>query len=229
MSKNKIRNIEEVTAKIELNDNLHYLIKFEGEKNHRLIEENKLTKLEKKICENILLNRKRKNSDDIGMKNSKSPKKYQKRNNKREDNESYNNSSSSSFSNIKVKQKKIKTQNKENNNIYSNKNLSSGNDSDSISENKSKSENIIESESQSKKEKTKKYERQGVLLEDTPKEILNVGYKNKNDKTLYSLVRWKQSKNIQILDSIVENKKIRQIYPQLLIDFYESKIIFLED
>ena len=246
MSKLNDNNIEEI-EKTSFNDITYYIITFRGEKIGRLLEESKLTKSEKQIYENILLNRKRKKSDNINSEKSKSTKKnkkrniksnesksskkYTKRNNKKDDNESNNNSSLTNFSNINTKQKIMKKQNKENNNIYSNKNISNGNDSNSINENyiniekKSESEN----ESESEKMKTKIYERQGVLLEDTPKEILNVGYKNRNDKTLYSLVRWKQSKNIKILDSIVENKKIRQIYPQLLIDFYESKIIFLED
>ena len=250
MSKNKENNIEEVLSKIVLNDDLHYLIKFKGEKKHKLVEKNRLTKSEIKLCENILLNKKRKISDDIfseksksikkikkgnikrkdDLEKSKSPKKYKKRDNKKGDNESNNNSSLSSFSILKRNQK-IKKQNKENNNKYSNKNISSDSDNSNISENKSKSENISESENESESEikKTQKYEREGVLLEDKPQKILNVGHKNRNDKTLYSLVRWKQSKNIKILDSIVENKKIRQIYPQLLIDFYESKIIFLEE
>ena len=84
------------------------------------------------------------------------------------------------------------------------------------------------SENKNETIKTKFFEREGVLLEDTPVKIINVGYKNRNDKTLYSLVKWKQKENIKILDSIIENKKIRQIYPELLIDYYESKIVFLE-
>ena len=84
------------------------------------------------------------------------------------------------------------------------------------------------SENKSEIKKNKKFERPGVLLEDEPLRILNVGYKDINDKTLYSLVEWKQQPNIRILDSIIENKKIKQTCPELLIDYYESKIVFLE-
>ena len=252
MSKNKENNIEEVLSKIVLNDDLHYLIKFKGEKKHKLVEKNRLTKSEIKLCENILLNKKRKISDDIfseksksikkikkgnikrkdDLEKSKSSKKQKKTNNKKDDDESYNNLTISSFSNIKTKSKKYKKEyNKENNNRYNNKNSSSEDDSDNISENKRKNEKISDSENKNESEmkQTKLFERQGILLEDTPKEILNVGYKNRNDKTLYSLVKWEQYKNIKILDSIVENKKIRQAFPQLLIDFYESRIMFLDE
>ena len=75
-----------------------------------------------------------------------------------------------------------------------------------------------------------KFEREGILLDDIPLKILNVGTKNKNDKNLFCLVRWKQSnKDIRILDSIIDINKIKKACPGLLIDFYESKIIFSQD
>ena len=254
MSKIKDDNIEEI-EETAFNGITYYIITFRGEKIGRLFEESKLTISEKQICEN-LLKRKRKNSDIIYLEKSKSTKKskktnikrkddleksraskkYKKRNNKKEDNESYNNLSISSFSNIKTKSKKNKKEyNKENNNKYNNKNIYSEGDSDSdnLSYNKIKNEKKSESENNNENERemkqTKLFEREGILLEDTPEEILNVGKKNRNDNNLYSLVKWKQYKNIKILDSIVENKKIRQAFPQLLIDYYESKIIFLEE
>ena len=71
-----------------------------------------------------------------------------------------------------------------------------------------------------------KFERDGTLL-DSPLKILNVGTKNMDDKNLFCLVRWKQTnKDIRILDSIIDIEKIKKAYPDLLIDFYESKIIF---
>ena len=72
------------------------------------------------------------------------------------------------------------------------------------------------------------YEREGVLLTDKPLKILNVGYKNRTDKTLYCLVEWEQQQNINILESIVECDKIKKQYPLLLLEFYESKLIFLD-
>ena len=71
-----------------------------------------------------------------------------------------------------------------------------------------------------------KYERDGTFLSDSPSKILNVGTKNRNDKNLYGLVRWKQNKDIKILDSVIDIKIIKKACPDLLIDFYESKIIF---
>ena len=76
--------------------------------------------------------------------------------------------------------------------------------------------------------KTKCYERKGDLLVDSPLKILNVG-KFKNDNSLHCLVKWKQSNGIRILDSLVEAKKMKTTNPKLLIDYYESKIIFLDD
>ena len=59
---------------------------------------------------------------------------------------------------------------------------------------------------------------------------MNVGKKNKNDKKLYYLVKWKQTNDkIRILDSIIETNKINKKNPELLIDYYESKIIFLDE
>jgi len=72
-----------------------------------------------------------------------------------------------------------------------------------------------------------KFERDGTLLDDVPVKILNVGTKNRNDTNLFCLVRWKQTnKDIRISDSIIDIKKIKKACPELLIDFYESKIIF---
>ena len=77
--------------------------------------------------------------------------------------------------------------------------------------------------------KTKYFERKGVLFDDSPLKILNVG-KIKNDNSLYCLVKWKQNKNgIRILDSLVDTKKMRKANSKLLIDYYESKITFLDD
>jgi len=72
-----------------------------------------------------------------------------------------------------------------------------------------------------------KFERDGTLLDDVPVKILNVGTKNRNDTNLFCLVRWKQTnKDIRISDSIIDINKIKKACPELLIDFYESKIIF---
>ena len=238
MYKEKKREIEEVVGTLERNSTLFYIIKFSGMNLPMSVEENKLTEHEKKICEKSLLNQKRKSQENTHSENSKSANKNKKRSNKK-DNSSFN---SSSLFNKKTKKKKNKKeQNLEKENKYKykyNKHNNNNNDSeidnnsqrdnnDSIDNNER--DNNSESNSKSEEPKTNKYERTGVLLEDTPIKILNVGYKNRYDKNLYCLVKWKQSGKVRILDSIVENKKIKQICPQLLIEFYESRIIFLDN
>jgi len=76
--------------------------------------------------------------------------------------------------------------------------------------------------------RSKKLQREGYLSNDIPLKIINVGYKNRSERKLYCLVEWKQQENIRILDSIVECEKIKEKYPYLLLDFYESKLIFLD-
>ena len=60
-------------------------------------------------------------------------------------------------------------------------------------------------------------EREGQLLYDTPKKILNVGYKNRSDKKLYCLVEWEQVGKVIILDSIVECERLKEKYSNLFI------------
>ena len=76
--------------------------------------------------------------------------------------------------------------------------------------------------------RSNKLQREGYLSNDIPLKIINVGYKNRSERKLYCLVEWKQQENIRILDSVVECEKIREKYPYLLLDFYESKLIFLD-
>ena len=72
------------------------------------------------------------------------------------------------------------------------------------------------------------FEREGTLLSDIPIQILNIGYKNRNEKKLYCLIKWKQKNGIKILDSIVEYEKIREGNPSMLLDYYETRIFFLD-
>ena len=72
------------------------------------------------------------------------------------------------------------------------------------------------------------YEREGTLLSDTPIKILNIGYKNRNEKKLYCLIKWKQKNGIKILDSIVEYEKIKKGNPLMLLDYFETTIFFLD-
>ena len=237
MSKN-YKNIEDVEAKITINDKIHYLIKYKDSTMAQLIEENELSESTKEICKNYLLKRKRKKSEENGNINKDSSKSKSKNNKKKiinkkdnKDEDSSNNFSLFSMSDLKIK--KVKEKRKEKEKIK--QLIKKGNNKENHNENKinyfSDSNSDDKSESIGKKDliTKKEYEREGVLLTDSPEKIINVGHKNQNDKNLYSLVRWKQQKNIKILDSIVENKVIGKVYPQLLINFYESKLIFLDE
>jgi hypothetical protein len=141
-------------------------------------------------------------------------KKY--KNDEDKDEESENNQSLSLHKNENKFNKKYNehnNNNKENKKIYKRQNSFDCN----FSDNNDKNDFSMSS----------KFERSGTLLEDIPVKILNVGTKNMNDKHLFCLVRWEQkSKDLKILDSIIDINKIKRECPKLLIDFYESKIIF---
>ena len=232
MSKYKTNNIEEIITTIKINNKVNYLIKYEGGKIPILVEEDQLSKYEQQLYQ-ALLNKKRKNSDSFSENTSKKNEEEEEDDNDENDDDNHNLSITSSYHSIPKKEKKGKKKNeiknekkkkKENNKENKDRNKMS-----EILNGKNKIKYYSEkSENKNETIKTKFFEREGVLLEDTPVKIINVGYKNRNDKTLYSLVKWKQKENIKILDSIIENKKIRQICPELLIDYYESKIVFLE-
>ena len=233
MSKGKNNNIEEIITKITLNDKINYLIKYKDEKYHKLVEEDNLSTLEKKYCENYYLNKKRReNNLSEKTKSSKFTNKIKKdKDDDDDDDENNNNLSNSSYYSLSNKKE---TKKKKNNNKIK-KEENKENKDKNKNKNKDKDKEIFKernkiNKSENKYEiKTKIFEREGILLEDKPMEIINVGYKNRNDKNLYSLVKWKQNDSIRILDSIIENTKIRKVCPELLIDFYESKILFLDD
>ena len=74
------------------------------------------------------------------------------------------------------------------------------------------------------------YEEKGNLKKDVPEEIINVGKINKFDKELYCEIKWKKGKDgIRKKNTIVKTNEIKELYPKMLIEFYESKIIFLKD
>ena len=183
---------------------------------------NKSTKKEKNnkksksdLEEEEVNNKKKKNNS----KNKKAKKNYNKENKKNNLKKEYNDDSSDNNENDSDNHNNNENDNENNdNNSSENDNIK---DNDHVSD--------TNSDNRGEMKKTKLYERDGVLLEDTPIKILNVGYKNRNDKTLYCLVKWKQTDNIRILDSIIETNKIKKTYPELLIEFYENRIIFLEE
>ena len=201
------KKIEEIVTSILLNDKMNYLIRYRGDRFPTLVEEDNLTKSEKEACKKFdesMLNKKRKKSDNQFSESSNQEIK------KVFDNDDNSNSSikSSVFSESNKKEKK------KINKIEKNK------------ENKNKNENQKKSKNNGIK---KLYEREGSLIQDIPIKILNVGLKNRDETNLYSLVRWKQPENIKLLDSVVENDRIKKEYPNLLIDYYESRIIFLDE
>ena len=192
--------IEEIITTVTINDKVSYLIKYKEQRLPQLKEEDKLTKSEKEACRKY-------DETLLNKKRKKSDYSFSEsiKNIYDNDKEDYENSSiqSSIFSNNYKKSKKKDKKNEQN--------------KENKSENK---KNGI---------KTKIYEREGCLAQDKPLKILNVGYKNRIDHNLFSFVRWKQHGNIKLLDSIVENKKIRKEYPELLIDYYESRMVFLDE
>ena len=189
MLKENKNKIEKVIDMLRLANGLNYRIKYKGMKKTKLVNENDLTELEKKYCENFkksFLNKKRSNSNSSNNINSWKNKTIEKDKNDYE--------SSSSIERMERYYKKNEEK------ISNNKEI-----------------------------KTKYFEREGVLDDDSPLKIMNVG-KIKNDNSLYCMVRWKQTKDgIRILDSLVATKRMRKANPMLLIDYYESKIKFLDD
>ena len=176
--------------------------------------------------------------EDLLKKNKKLVEEYENRklfiNKKRKVNEPDKNNSNNDISSEetqlihkrnknKIEKKIIKQQLKQNQKKLIN--------NDAINKMKqSKIKNIDNNINKNYKEDTTAFnEREGKLLYETPKKVLNVGYKNRSDKKLYCLVEWKQVGKVLILDSIVECERLKENYSNLLLDFYESKLVFLDD
>jgi hypothetical protein len=235
---NKKRNKEEdesteKTLKIRPLKNNSKRNSYESNKNcssssNRNINKAQNKKNKNNIDKNNIDNNNNNNYSNMHKINPKKEENFRENNNKK----IFNKHNDDNSYNYRNKYKNENSQNESYNssdNNYSDENNSNNNYSN---ENNSNSNYNSSNEKSSKREiiKNKLFEREGVFLEDTPKRILNVGYKNRDDKTLYCLVEWQQqSDNIRILDSIIENKKIKKKYPNLLIDFYESRLVFLED
>ena len=216
---------ENIVGKIVENDNVYYLIKRSDSKICRKISRDELMKVNKILCEkyeakhrnidiNSFINKKRKKSDSSDDNNLKdiSSEETQRihRTNKIKANKKIEYKQKIRPNPVQKKDFLINDKNKEN----KNKN---------IKENLFPKNNI-----KIYKEDINKF-REGTLLTDFPKKIVNVGYKNRSEKKLYCLVEWEQKKDIEILDSIVESEKMKEQYPKLLVDFYESKLCFLYD
>ena len=200
---------------------VYYMIKYKDSKIPIRYSRDELIKINRELVEKYekkltihFINKKHKlpekNDENNSQDNSSEETKYIHRNNKINQEQNF----------FGVQNKKVNINLKyikRNNDI--NKEVSNMNNIKEVNRNNNNLINVI---------KNKKLQREGYLSNDVPLKIINVGYKNRSERKLYCLVEWKQKENIKILDSIVECEKIREKYPYLLLDFYESKLIFLD-
>ena len=220
---------EKIIGKL-IEDNIeYYLVKSDQFLLPRRYSKDELMKRNKKLIDeyenknkekNFLIKRKRKksNSDDDDNAKDLSSEETQRihRNKKFKKEKEIENKSKNNRENIKRKDNVLIKKNNENNN---NKNEKM----------KGKNNNLNNLEIKKEFKEDNKQFREGVLINDNPKKIVNVGVKNRNEKTLYCLVEWEQNPEIEILDSIVKYDKVKEKYPKLLLDFFESKLVFLYD
>ena len=216
---------EKIVHKMEDNNIVYYLVKIKDSYLLKKISREELMKKNKKLIDeyelgkkdiNTFINKKRKNTDsnkdssDNDLSSEETQRMHFNNKNKNE---------KKIESKLKSKLKKeLIIDNKKNNNF--------NNIKEKVMNNK---ENIINKKNY-KEDYLKLYEREGKLLVDKPKKILNVGYKNRSEKKLYCLVEWEQNEEyIRIIDSIIECDRIKKEYPYLLLDFYESKLVFLDE
>ena len=216
---------EKIVHKMEDNNIVYYLVKIKDSYLLKKISREELMKKNKKLIDeyeggkkdiNTFINKKRKNTDSNkdSSDNDLSSEETQRMH--------FNNKNK----NEKKIESKLKSKLKKELIIDNKKNNSFNNIKEKVVNNK---ENIINKKNY-KEDYLKLYEREGTLLVDKPKKILNVGYKNRSEKKLYCLVEWEQNEEyIRIIDSIIECDRIKKEYPYLLLDFYESKLVFLDE
>ena len=216
---------EKIVHKMEDNNIVYYLVKIKDSYLLKKISREELMKKNKKLIDeyelgkkdiNTFINKKRKNTDsnkdssDNDLSSEETQRMYFNNKNKNE----------------KKIESKLKSKLKKELILDNKKNNSFNNIKEKVMNNK---ENIINKKNY-KEDYLKLYEREGTLLVDKPKKILNVGYKNRSEKKLYCLVEWEQNEEyIRIIDSIIECDRIKKEYPYLLLDFYESKLVFLDE
>ena len=221
---------EKILNKFVENNIEYYLVKLKGSILPRRFSKEELMKRNKKLYEQF---------ENINNKNNSLIKKKRKKCDSNDDNISKD-LSSEETQRIHRK-KKIKKENEHKpknlmNNIKKDNILENKNHTSHRKENKKLKENYIQQnniennleDKKQFKEGNKQF-REGALLTDIPKRIVNVGYKNRIDKKLYCMVEWEQNPEIEILDSIVDYYKIKEQYSNLLLEFYESKLVFLYD
>ena len=211
------KEIEKILEQIIIDNKIYYSVLLKGEKKTKVIEEN-LIFSKKEINDEFnkqFLNLKRKN---ISMNRKDIKKKEMKeivvKNEKIENNEK-----KSKNKIINFKKGKSKPVHNYLNKLELNEQVFLSQDNRKLNNRLKENENFTEI----------KYEK-GNLENDEPLKIVNVGRINKNDKSLYCEVEWKISeKGIQKDNTLIKTKDFLIYYPKLLIDYYESKIIFMQE
>ena len=240
MSKFKKENIISISENF-INNLKYYKIKFKDEKDAKSYFPSTISKKDVELCEKLiknnnikLLNKKRKSLNDSFDNDF-----HLFKENKNENSEESDDDSSSSSilairytenlkENLKTKSKELpKNKTKEINNSKNNSKNNSNNVSQEFSNNISKqfSKNISKENPKQNDFKSRKPD----LLHDVPLRVVNVGKRN-GDRDLYCEVEWENGENNEKMENtIVSTKHIKQFYPHLLIDYYESKIIFAQE
>lgn len=98
----------------------------------------------------------------------------------------------------------------------------------SVKKSLGKKENTNEGKNMDKEEDDK--EIKGKLGKDEPAGIVNVGILTRGDKDFYCEVKWKKGKNgKQKENSYFKTQVFGKLYPEMLIKYYESNIVFAQE
>ena len=205
MSKFKKENIISISENF-INNLKYYKIKFKDEKDAKSYFPSTISKKDVELCEKLiknnnikLLNKKRKSLNDSFDNDFHLFKENKNENSKESDDDS-----SSSILAIRY--------------------------TENLKENlKTKSKELPKNISKENPKQNDFKSRKPDLLHDVPLRVVNVGKRN-GDPDLYCEVEWENGENNEKMENtIVSTKHIKQFYPHLLIDYYESKIIFAQE
>ena len=216
------RDIEKINRQIKLNNKTYYSVILKGETIPRIIEDNLIHSKEEinQDIQNTFLNQKRENSStSINIEKAKKLKKFKEIIIKKEKIKDNNETSTGRIS--YTMKKKYKSEKKNFVQKYQIKNNLNEKDftlNEDYYDTKMTNNDVnVDAE-------------KGELGVDEPLEIVNVGRMNRTDKTLYCEIKWKMSKNgIQKDNTIIKTSDFLLFYPKLLINYYESKIIFMQE
>ena len=219
----KEKTIEEIIKKIKFKNSIYYLALFKGEKKSRLVKKEDSFP-EKANSDNEIINknknflkRKRFRSHSLGIKKEKLKSTKVIKNIVLTDDESLDFKGISMYHIKFKKEKDIMSKNPIKKNTKREKYI--------------KDKNTLHYASSKSSEETLEPENEkGEIGVDEPLKIVNVGKLSKNDKNLYCEIKWKASKNgIQKNNTIIKTSEFLVFYPKLLINYYESKIIFEQE